>query len=228
MSLAINYFGCMNAITIEFIKDGQLTFPLYHATSSLFRESILKHGLGGHDPINELKVVELLCKLIDHKKNYPIKEGLWFYLENMAQQIVSSGSNWQHGQVYLTSSRLAANNYAKHQYGSELITETLNLYLKLGRPDCITAEDHPVLKLLGTDPKPIVFKLNSMPISILAGEKGDDIHKVLSIYEECLQDDSRNDNFNFLRSMEEYDICFRLLKPTPIKFQGEIIWATAC
>ena len=211
----------------EFVKDGRLTFPLYHATSHLFRESILQHGLGGHDPIKELNVLDLLRKLIDYEKLNPIADGLWFYLENMAQQIVTSGANWQHGQVYLTSSRLKAQNYSGHKYGSELITETLNLYLKLGRPDCFTAAEHPLLKLLESDPQPLVFKLNSVPVSILAGEKGNDISDIFCTYGEFLQEDAQEKDFNFLRSMEDFEISFRLLGATQIKLQGEYVWATA-
>jgi len=206
----------MNARSIEFIKDGRLTFPLYHATSTLFRESILKRGLGGHDPIRELKVIELLRKLIEHEIFHPLKDGLWFYLESMAKQKVTDGANWQHGQVYLTTSRWTANNYSKHKYGSELITETLNLYLKLGSPTCFTAEDFPVLNLLASDPQPVVFKLESVPVSILAGEKGNDVNEVVAVYEKFLQEDSQDENFNFLSSLESYNICFRMLRPISI------------
>lgn len=40
-------------------EDGTLNIHLYHGTSTLFLDSILKHGLAGVNPVKEWELVEL-------------------------------------------------------------------------------------------------------------------------------------------------------------------------
>uniref|UniRef100_UPI0013DF538B hypothetical protein n=1 Tax=Pseudomonas viridiflava TaxID=33069 RepID=UPI0013DF538B len=52
-------------------KDGYLTFPLYHGTSTLYRDSIKKHGLGGlrDTTLFDFGLLEQFAVLLDAPKN---------------------------------------------------------------------------------------------------------------------------------------------------------------
>lgn len=208
--------------------DGRLTFPLYHATSSLFYDSIVEHGLGGKNPIEELKVLQALRQLLVYEKEHPLKVELWFYLEEMAQQQITAGSNWQHGQAYLTSSKRNARQHARNKYGSELISETLKLYTTLGCPKEFGSDEYPVLKLVAQTASPLYVTISAVPLECLSGEKGEPINEVISLHERVNESTKKEQGEEFQAAwwLELCPIKFRLL--SPVKIQPEQISTTLC
>ena len=99
-----------------------LTFPLYHATSSLFEDSIKEFGLGGVNIVEQYHVLEFLreleaiadARLGDHDDWKHIAKTEVSYITG---QKLLPGGNFQHGDVYLTPSLPTARRYAKNKYG---------------------------------------------------------------------------------------------------------------
>ena len=163
-----------------------LNFPLYHATSSLFENSIKEHGLGGYKPIKHLKVLELLNELEVIADNSLEDVDDWKYelkypVSLILKQIIVSGGNWQHGEVYLTPDPFTARRYSNNKYGSEIISETFKL-IKLLRKNNISIEpeifkiyqDFFALELI--ESIPIIFRIIDLPLNYLSqGEMGEDL-----------------------------------------------------
>ena len=196
-----------------------LEFPLYHGTSTIFLESIKKHGLGGWDPIKEWRVLECARLLL------PIAEAHAEHSEVITNHIgtarkmvsqVNDGMNFQHGQVYLSPAELTAVHYAtSKKKGSELISrvvlfieELTRLKVKAVTHDIYT-EFPRLVELQDIDSAPILIKVNQVKKDSLLSENG------------ALP----NENIDFIRSIKiKYPdswetICqqsnFRLIAPVP-------------
>ena len=126
---------------MQLIKDGLLTIPLFHGTSTLFLDEILTKGLGVVDPIKKYGTMETLEKLI-HKgfeyieylpKNIPGVISGHIYLNHCKIYVnqPSGNFNYRYGSVYLSPSKITAVKYSRNKYGSEHISNTINLYLYL-------------------------------------------------------------------------------------------------
>ena len=183
----------------KIVENGVLAIPLYHGTSSLFLDSICKHGLGAKNPIEDWKILELardilpLCEA--HLQDFETYQVRSLSFRNMVEQkITAGGFNFQHGDTYLSPSRQTAVNYAAHnRCGSELITHTIDLLKELGRrniPDFKTKlfKKHPEgFRLLDIDPAPILIEANCIPTASLKSEHGDDGTKNLERLQEYAQ-----------------------------------------
>ena len=116
---------------------GMLEFPLYHGTSTIFLESIKKHGLGGRDPIKEWRVLECAKLLLPLAEQYAnrsevIKVHLGTTRAMVAQ--VNDHINFQHGQVYLSPVESTAVRYAtSKKKGSVLVSRVVLLIKELTR-----------------------------------------------------------------------------------------------
>ena len=157
-----------------------LTFPLYHATNTIFENSIIKFGLGGKNLIKELKVIELLNELIKIAESKIPNDYVWKNLraesERMAKQ---SSTMFEHGQIYVTPSLQKAKIYIKNRYGSEIITMTFKV-VSLLRKEKITISDSIInnfenfFQLENKSIGPIIYKINNLHIeSIISLEDGD-------------------------------------------------------
>lgn len=159
------------------LDDGKtLLIPLFHGTSSIFENSIISEGLGGINPIQDLKVYDTFCVLFELAEQ---RNDEWWIanrwtMDNLRAQNVTNGSNWRHGRVYLSPSRETAVRYAGNRFGSEFISQTLLLFEKL-RDHTVhfCVHDHPVLSLLSLSPEPIVVEARNIPLSNLRTEKGE-------------------------------------------------------
>jgi hypothetical protein len=117
-------------------EDGVLTFPLYHGTSSLFLPSIMKHGLGGRNIIEECNVLEFARELLEKIKTsrgHTLSALSVDIFEKMCnQEITDGGFNFTHGGVYLSISVGKAAQYASsNKHGSELISYVMKAYENL-------------------------------------------------------------------------------------------------
>lgn len=123
------------------IRNGRLTIPLFHGTSTLFYESIVESGLGVRDVIEELgirRAAGILVKLCA-ELGFPPE---WLseisacarVAENPTGQTHShdSGFNFRYGGTCLSPSRATAVAYARlYGCGSEGLTYTSRLFRKV-------------------------------------------------------------------------------------------------
>lgn len=199
------------------INNGKLTIPLYHGTSTLFLDSIVKYGLGGKNILDEWNLLSL-SKEVFEICNKTIPDNYLFANRRFSfEQMINQNSgitNWQHGDTYLSSVKKTAISYAIHKkFGSELLTYTLeNLQLLIdnkipGVVDKLFRKYEDVFGLLDSSPSPLLIQLNNVPISSLLSESGEDSTSSLNRISEILSDDS--DLFGILAQQ----INFRLSEP---------------
>lgn len=175
------------------IIDGRLTFSLFHGTSSLFLPSILEHGLGAKNPIEQLQVHRTLKYIVDlvesrYRNNEDWNSERWMY-EKFLQQASSDRANWQHGQVYLSPSEIKAAQYAcSNKYGSEMISETISL-LTERLPDVkLSTHEHPIVKIQFAESRPVVIRVDAVPLEFLASECDQSMEKQLKAIERGISD----------------------------------------
>ena len=168
----------------------KINIKLFHGTSTLFQDSIIKNGLGGKNPLIKYQAYDFI------KSIYKCGNELWgenpnhvwhamkSIMKGMVEQHISGGGfNWRHGETYLTPSMEKAINYAQHNpYGSELISNALLYYKKIilkypknSLPEEITGS--PLLELLDISIEPLFIEI---PAGILhthdvEGEKDQDV-----------------------------------------------------
>jgi hypothetical protein len=137
-----------------------LPFPLYHGTSTIWRQSIEVYGLGGVDVVQELHAIECLKYGISSLRRLSDdKKLLWEIdqLEILASQTTTRGGfNFRHGgRPYLTPSRSTALRYAKaNRFGSEIISECIRIY-----------EEHSIADMVEKFPE--LFSLSKSGVPLL-------------------------------------------------------------
>lgn len=173
------------------VKDGCFEVPLFHGTSSLFLDRIRATGLGGEDPHIELGTREFLSELfelsIDRLKDDAEFQGEEYVIRKMvSQEVTRARFNFRHGSSYLTPSRDSAVRYAlSNRYGSELLTTTFWLYELLRRRHVSEVnemgERYGVLvSHLGKEVRPILVEAQSVMVTELRAETGEDPTKTVS------------------------------------------------
>jgi hypothetical protein len=151
----------------------KLSFPLYHATNSLFEKSIIKFGLGGKNIIQELKVIELLNELINIAESKTPNNVVWINNRGISNLIAGQTSSmYEHGQTYLTASLIQAKRYLRNKYGSEIITLVF-IIIKMLReenviiPNSIIRNNKLLLNLENIDNEQIIYKINNLEIKYI-------------------------------------------------------------
>lgn len=103
-----------------------LPIPLYHGTSTLFLDGILRTGLGGLNPIAEWRVLEFAKAIHPLVTQYLSQDERWMVKAQSFGFMVDQKSahmNFQHGDTYLSPALETAARYAiDKRYGSELLT----------------------------------------------------------------------------------------------------------
>lgn len=184
-------------------------FPLYHGSSSLFLSSFKPGTTPAPWPYKRAA----LCLLNDVWADLSQRGGqlpaeirddlLWdityeempFYVRNIIDQ-VSRHSNWQHGELYLTPSKLKAVEYARGgaRYGGELVTMCKDALDSLTRVDPERAKQLigrvPDLSTLlsGTDCPPILVEFVDVRLTDLSTETqgGDVLEELCSLTDKKL------------------------------------------
>lgn len=194
---------------MSLVSDGVFTIPLFHGTSAFFAKRIHEVGLGSCNPIDEYVVLPFLKAVYEAcDATFDRNDGLWaahrIVLQPMMQQQVLGSANFQHGHAYLTPCRNSAVGYAlSNRWGSELITQALNLYKKLVSANpkaCDQFLGSPVLRLLDEPHIPCLVTATSVPTSMLAAEDGGPVSKqieILSTLWETMNQDGVTFNINF-------------------------------
>lgn len=199
----------------------KIKFPLYHATSSLFKDSIKEFGLGGFNPILEFKVIELMKELEIIANNSLKNINSWIKLQYSTslmtqQKITTYGGSFQHGDVYLTPSLYTASHYSKNRYGSEAITQTFEIIDLLEVKGVSISKElmqiyNSFFELRKLPCEPIVYRMKNLPIIYLSqGERGEDLEQQIKEVEEAISE----------YGLEKYEgivqqVNFRVKKPIP-------------
>lgn len=180
-----------------------LSFPLYHGTSTYFLEYIKKFGLGGRNLIKELMALDFLKELekLCDIKLITIEDweyGLKYPVSLITEQKVVFGGSYQHGSVYLTPALSTAVRYSMNKYGSELLT-IIFATLKLLRVNFIELpleleiKYRDIIELELKDFKPLVIEIKDLPISYLSSdEKGNCFEKQLIKIETIIKEKGLN------------------------------------
>lgn len=154
-------------------------FTLWHGTSAHFLPMMEEHGLGGHNPMADWRVLEFLTvameilDVADDDFNHPDIMELMPIMS--AVKGGANGMNFEYGDVYVAGGCEKAADYAIN--APELISFVRTV---LDVDDRIGAglvrdglPDYPELaKFLGLKPKPVVLKLPPLLLSLFQTEKG--------------------------------------------------------
>lgn len=195
----------------------EIFFPLYHGTSSIFLDSIIKSGLGGENIVKKFHIKDMFSQIV-HAFMNQYKDSEWwkkegFICEKMVnQEVTSSGFNFRHGGVYLTPSFDTAKRYAtSNKYGSELISYFILAYEELSRynqelANIIYPKDHPLRKLLNIEGKPIVIEILEIQSENLVTEQGDSIQEQLCLMQQYPQEMWQQNNFESTKTINSSNI----------------------
>lgn len=179
-----------------------LGFPIFHGTSSLFADSILRAGLGAKNVIAEMKAFEFLaiakdlCKEFcnlesDNQLGWRVSTAETF----LRQKFSRDGMNFRHGQAYFTPSITQAAQYAKSNcVGSELISLCVHLYQSLSARDMARGTKHSsrlallsprIAALRPENHIPVIIEASAVAIDTLAGESDQDVSEQIRKIEGC-------------------------------------------
>lgn len=169
---------------------------MYHGTSSIFLDSIMKKGLGGQnigDTYQPLKMFAQIVKIFQSK--YSDQEW-WsknhYFMEKMVSNDVTRGGfNFRYGGIYLTPCLQTAAKYANsNKYGSELISYFIKAYDALFKFEPEKAEEifplnHPLRDVISVVAKPIILEILNVSKDNLTTEQGKPIEEQLDLMKTC-------------------------------------------
>lgn len=200
------------------MTDDACGFDLYHGTSSLFLEGILKDGLGGANPISEWNVLALAREIYPliqvHLQGVAdVREDKIASFGRMCGQ-ASEGWNFQHGDTYVSASRDTAACYAiRTKYGSELVTYTLYFlemllkYEVAGIADVLYRRYPHLFSMLDLSPATLLIEARGVRTSDLMSEHGGDPTEIIDSVRAFAQHKHRD------LLVQQHN--FRLLRPVP-------------
>ena len=182
------------------LLDGKLTIPLYHGTNLLFYDSIRQYGLGGRNPIKDLRVIELLRELVAICENSLPAEEDWIPRMQMAkwialQDVTGGGFNFRHGSAYLAASVEKAVRYAvSSEFSSEALAHFMMVWKRLqdsriALSPTVNADCEPIVELASGKKAPLVFQLNETAIGDLSAEDGGNPNAIVNSLEPLAEGD---------------------------------------
>ena len=179
------------------IQKNHLMIPLYHGTFTLFLDSIVKHGLGGANPMKDWNVLELAREILVLSEKHLIKSNIYINLHGSFRRMIRQQPgkmNWQHGDTYLSPVKQTAIRYAANmRFGSELLTYTLDFLEELVRHEVPGVKDDiyqrfpQAFRVLDLSCAPILIEANGVPDSALAGEDGGHASVNLRVIDDVLR-----------------------------------------
>ena len=206
----------------ELVRNGRLTVPLFHGTSTLFYDSILASGLGGRNIVEDLGIrdaARLLVTLCEEYQPWPDwrfdADACIRIAEDPTKQelIHNSGFNFRYGGTYVSASRSTATTYALlYDCGSEALAYSLKLFKKLSsvRPDLTARAEFSIITAFAEKTrKPLVIEAHDVEVGFLRAEQGGDSTQALRCIEDAMCDDP--DFYDLLVQQEN----FELVKPVP-------------
>ena len=178
----------------------KLPIDLYHGTSTLFLDSIIKNGLGGINPAIEWKVLELTQEVYKLSELHLKETHLFQVSSNSFKQMAkqsNNGFNFQHGDTYLSPARSTAARYAmSKRYGSELLTYTIDFLKELISLDIHYVKNNlykkypKVFGLIEANPSPLIIQVKNLSASSLLNEYGESATENLKEINELMNETS--------------------------------------
>ena len=119
-----------------------MVFKYFHGTSTIFLDSIKKHGLGAVNPNIELKNLDVLKFLFNLCESNIPHNSRHLELRDTSLAMVHQGTNklidefgntmnlhYRHDGIYVSLSRIRAATYSiLNKYGSEILERCIQLY----------------------------------------------------------------------------------------------------
>lgn len=216
------HLGTQERIAVEsldIVLPTNLPIPLYHGTSSLFLQGIIRSGLGGANPLADWKVLEfarliypLVEKHLSAQEDFMVKSQSFRFMVEQK----SASSNFQHGETYLSPTLSTAVRYAANKrLGSELLTYTLDFLSELirlkvpGLSDKLYQDYPQILEKLDISAAPLLIQAENVDPAALVAENGGDAALVLKHVLETVR--SSPENYDLLLQQSN----FRLRRPVP-------------
>jgi hypothetical protein len=195
----------------------EATIPLFHGTSTLFLDGIVRSGLGGINPILEWKILEFARSIYPLVQEHLAREEEFVQRTNSFGYMVEQRSgawNFQHGETYLSPSFDTAIKYAANtRYSSELLSYTLDFLSELlrrkvpGVSGDLYRRYPRIFNFLDISVAPILIEVSLVPVGDLASESGGDALETWATVRRLLQDTKGSEALQQLN--------FRLRKPVP-------------
>ena len=212
-------------------SSDELSFPLYHGTSTLFLERILEVGLGGANPIADWKVIEFANEIhplvVEHlSDDIEFKQRIASFGRMTRQE--SAAWNFQHGDTYASASREVAIRYAVNKrYGSEILTYTLDFLQGLLRHNVPGVADqlfrrYPhIFRMLDVSPAPLLIRLVNLQASGLVTEHGESPVSALKLIRDTIdespdywEDLVQSENFRLTKAVSPNSLAVWLINVT--------------
>lgn len=211
--------------------ENQLTVDLFHGTSSLFLDSIIQNGLGGINPVKELNLLDLskeVCDLSEiHLQETNLYEKSSYSFKLMVEQSSNSSRsfNFQHGDSYLSPTKQTAARYAiNKEYGSEILTYTLNFLKELLNKEIPYVKTDlfqrfpKIFGLINSRPSPILIQVKNVKVSSLLSEHGEDpklnlaeMQEMLDISKKMYDLGTQQTNFRLTEPVASCDLKYWLI-----------------
>lgn len=205
------------------VQDGILRVPLYHGTSNLFLESIVRLGLGGANPLEPLQVLDFLRDLVewcDLRAEADAEFAAWWSGRRLrlepSQLQQSRVLNFRSGRTWLTPSRRSAARHALlNAYGSEAVSEAILLYQDAtaqvpGQLEDLPFAVSPVLRLRESTPSPVLVEAVGVAAADLTPEAGGEGEEAIRRLD-GMWDPNDSSVFEDLTQQE----CFEPVRPLP-------------
>lgn len=184
------------------VVDGKLTVPLFHGTSTLFRDSILETGLGGRNMVEELGLRTTASRLLELHSEAPQPDPMQFLDDDVLRKIATdpstqnpvghSGLNFRYGGTYVTPSRQAAARYALlNNCGSEALACILRQLDRLSSriPGIHSRAEFSRIVAFAAQPRsPLLVEARDVPVALLRAEQGGSCRPFLEYIESVLGD----------------------------------------
>jgi hypothetical protein len=185
------------------VKNGRLTIPLFHGTSSLHYDSIRLTGLGGRDVVEDMGIRKAARLLLELSADY-VREDDWLYDIDSCQRIAADPANdrladlksgfffsCRYGGTYLSASRETAAMYSfLYAGGGEALTHTLKLHRRLlaASPEIVAAEQFaPLVEFANRPAKPLIVEARDVKLEALRTEHGSGLEDLLDRIVDALE-----------------------------------------
>jgi hypothetical protein len=206
-----------------------MTFKYFHGTSTIFLDSIKKHGLGTINPNIELRNLDLLKFLFNLCEIHIPHNSRHQELRNTSLAMVNQGIakvmdefgntmnlHYRHDGIYVSLSRIRAATYSVlNKYGSEILERCIQLY-QLLQNEGVDVEIPSEIDLfnfrqyLDTESKPIMIEVRGVLDEDVEKEDGKTAKEALDFLRREIPKMSQKEEFEFLQYCN-----FKLLKPIP-------------
>lgn len=208
-----------------------MIFKYFHGTSTIFLDSIKRHGLGTINPNIELRNLDVLKFLFDLCEIHIPNNSRHQELRGTSLAMVHQGTNelvdelgntmnlhYRHDGIYVSLSRIRAATYSVlNKYGSEILERCIQLY-QLLRNEGIEVEIPSEIDLfnfrqyLDIETKPIMIEVRGVPDEDLEKEDGKTAKEALDFLRREIPKMSQKQEFEFLQYCN-----FKLLKPIQVE-----------